>query len=54
VLEQSRRHALERLEEHARAAGANAILGVRFDSVEVGQGLAEILAYGTGALILQS
>lgn len=53
TLEESRQHALDRLIEHARVSGANAILGVRFDSSEVGQGLQEILAYGTGAVILQ-
>jgi uncharacterized protein YbjQ (UPF0145 family) len=53
TLEDSRRHALDRLVEHARAMGANVILGVRFDSSEVGQGLQEILAYGTGAVMVQ-
>ena len=33
--------------EHAKQLGANAVLGVRFDSCDVAENLAEILAYGT-------
>jgi uncharacterized protein YbjQ (UPF0145 family) len=47
LLEDSRRHALDRLVENARLIGADALIGVRFDSSEVGDGLTEILAYGT-------
>ena len=31
--------------------GANAVLGVRFDSSDMGNGLAEILAYGTAVKV---
>ncbi len=51
VLEQARRHALDRLIQHAQAMGANAIAGVRFDSTEIGQNMSEILAYGTAVWI---
>jgi uncharacterized protein YbjQ (UPF0145 family) len=51
VLEQARRHALDRLIEHAQAMGANAIAGVRFDSTEIGNQMSEILAYGTAVTI---
>jgi uncharacterized protein YbjQ (UPF0145 family) len=47
LLEDSRRHALDRLVENARLIEADALVGVRFDSSEVGNGLTEILAYGT-------
>ena len=47
LLEDSRRHALDRLVENARLIEAEALVGVRFDSSEVGNGLTEILAYGT-------
>jgi uncharacterized protein YbjQ (UPF0145 family) len=50
-VEQARQHALERLVEHARAQGANAVIGVRFDSSDVGQQLSEIVAYGTAVVI---
>ena len=39
--------------EEAQAIGANAVVGVRFDSGDVGeqQGMAEIIAYGTAVVI---
>lgn len=48
-LEEARHVALERLVEHAQAQGADAVVGLRFDSTDMGQtqGVAEILAYGT-------
>jgi uncharacterized protein YbjQ (UPF0145 family) len=51
VLEDARRHALDRLIQHAQALGANAIAGVRFDSSEIGQNMSEILAYGTAVVV---
>ena len=36
LLEDSRRHALDRLVENARLIEADAVIGVRFDSSEVG------------------
>ena len=48
VLEDSRRHAVDRMVANAHLLGADAIIAVRFDSSEMGQnGLTEILAYGT-------
>jgi hypothetical protein len=37
--------------ENARILGANAIISMRFDSSEVGQGLTEIVAYGTAVVV---
>ncbi len=51
LLEDSRRHAIDRLVENARIMGANAIVGMRFDSSEMGQALTEIAAYGTAVVI---
>jgi uncharacterized protein YbjQ (UPF0145 family) len=54
VVDQARRDALERLIQHAQSLGANAVIGVRFDSSEVGgsdAGLSEILAYGSAVVI---
>jgi uncharacterized protein YbjQ (UPF0145 family) len=53
VVDQARHTALERLVEHARDLGGNAVLGVRFDSSDLGNGLAEIIAYGTAAVVRQ-
>lgn len=47
VLEDSRRHAVDRMIANAHLLGADAIIAVRFDSSEMGQNLTEILAYGT-------
>jgi uncharacterized protein YbjQ (UPF0145 family) len=51
LLEDSRRHAMDRLIENARIMGANAVVGMRFDSSEIGQNLTEIAAYGTAVVI---
>ena len=51
LLEDSRRHAIDRLVENARLMGANAIVGMRFDSSEIGNALTEIAAYGTAVII---
>ena len=47
LLEDSRRHALDRMVENARLMGANAVVAMRFDSSEIGDTLTEIVAYGT-------
>ncbi|MBV9605780.1 MAG: YbjQ family protein [Solirubrobacterales bacterium] len=47
LLEDSRRHAIDRMSENARLLGADAIVGVRFDSSEIGGQFTEIVAYGT-------
>src|SRR3974390_1066198 len=47
LLEDSRRHAVDRMIENARLLGANAVISMRFDSSEIGQQLTEIVAYGT-------
>jgi uncharacterized protein YbjQ (UPF0145 family) len=47
VLEDSRRHAVDRMIANAHVLGADAIVAVRFDSSEMSQALTEILAYGT-------
>ena len=51
LLNQSRHQALERMKEHAKALGANAVIGVDFDSSELGQSMTEVLAYGTAVVV---
>lgn len=51
LLEDSRRHAVDRMIENARIMGANAVVGMRFDSSEMGQSLTEIVAYGTAVVV---
>lgn len=50
-LQESRDEAISRLTEAAEAKGANAIVAMRFDSDEIGQGYQEIAAYGTAVRI---
>ncbi len=47
LLEDSRRHAIDRMVENASLMGADAVIAVRFDSSEIGQQFTEIVAYGT-------
>ena len=51
MLEEARRHAIDRLVESAALMGANAVLVMRFDSSEIGDTMSEIVAYGTAAVI---
>ncbi len=51
LVEDSRRHAMDRMIENATLLGANAIVSMRFDSSEIGQGLTEIVAYGTAVIV---
>jgi uncharacterized protein YbjQ (UPF0145 family) len=51
LLEDSRRHAIDRLVENAQLMGADAVIAVRFDSSEIGQQFTEIVAYGTAVKV---
>lgn len=46
-----RRDALARMAAEAAGLGANAVVGVRFDSAEVGHEMVEVVAYGTAIVI---
>jgi uncharacterized protein YbjQ (UPF0145 family) len=50
MLEEARRHALDRLVSNAKMMGANAVVMMRFDSAEIGQTMSEIVAYGTAVV----
>ena len=50
LLEDSRRHAVDRMIENAQLLGANGVIAMRFDSSEIGQQLTEIVAYGTAVV----
>ena len=51
LLAESREQALDRMVEHARSVGANAIISVRFETSMIAQGSAELLAYGTAVIL---
>ena len=37
--------------QHAEQAGANAIVGMRYDANEIMEGITEVLAYGTAVKV---
>ena len=47
LMEEALVEAIDKMVAQAEAMGANAIVGVRFESTEVMQGAAEILVFGT-------
>ena len=51
LLEQARRHAVDRMVKNTHVMGGNAIVMMRFDSSEIGQIMSEIVAYGTAVVI---
>jgi uncharacterized protein YbjQ (UPF0145 family) len=51
LLEDSRRHAIDRMVDNARLMGADAVIAVRFDSSEIGGQFTEIVAYGSAVTI---
>ncbi|MFG6485512.1 YbjQ family protein [Roseateles sp. BYS78W] len=51
LLEEARRHAVDRMVKNASLMGANAVVMMRFDSSEMGQTMSEIVAYGTAVVV---
>jgi len=51
MLEDARRHALDRMVKNAAAMGANAVIRMQFDSSELGTSMSEIVAYGTAVVV---
>src|ERR1700743_1797513 len=51
LLEESRRHAVDRMVTSARVMQATGIVMMRFDSSGIGQTMTEIVAYGTAVIL---
>ena len=51
LLSESREEATQRMIKQAEDQGANAIVGIRFQTSSVMQGAAEMLAYGTAVVV---
>jgi uncharacterized protein YbjQ (UPF0145 family) len=49
-----RREALGQMEREAQRLRANAVVGVRFDTAEVGHEMVEVVAYGTAVVTEES
>lgn len=54
LLQESREEATQRMVQQAEAAGANAILNIRFATSSITAGAAEIFAYGTAVVLDQA
>jgi uncharacterized protein YbjQ (UPF0145 family) len=51
LAETSRAEALQEMVEHAKAMGANAVIGMRYQANEIMEGVTEVLAYGTAVVV---
>ncbi len=51
LCEQTRADAFDIMIQHATEVGANAIIGARYDTTELMQGVTEVLAYGTAVIV---
>jgi len=51
LCERAREEAFELMSQHAQDAGGNAVVGMRYDTTEIAQGVAEVLAYGTAVVV---
>jgi uncharacterized protein YbjQ (UPF0145 family) len=51
LCEDAREQAFDRMLTHAGEQGANAVIGMRYDATEIGEGITEVLAYGTAVVV---
>lgn len=51
LMMEARGIALERMREEAEKLGANAIVGMRYQTAEIMGGTAEVMAYGTAVVV---
>jgi uncharacterized protein YbjQ (UPF0145 family) len=51
LAETARQEAYDLLVEHARRAGADAVVAMRYDANEIMEGITEVLAYGTAVKV---
>jgi len=51
LCEKTRAEAYELMVKHAEEMGANAIIGVRYDTTEIMGGVTEVICYGTAVVV---
>ena len=51
LCEDTRTDAFDIMIQHATEVGANAVVGARYDTTELGAGVTEVLAYGTAVQV---
>lgn len=54
MVAETREQALDRMRDHARQLGANAVIGVRFEMSRITGGAAEMFVYGTAVRVRPS
>ena len=54
LCEKTRQHAFDLMLEQARQRGANGIIGMRYDSTEIGTGITEVICYGTAVQVTRA
>ncbi len=51
LCEKTRAEAFEMMVAHAEQMGANAVIGIRYDTTELMQGVTEMVCYGTAVVV---
>lgn len=51
MCEHARAEAFGIMLQHAAAVGANSVIGVRYDAMEISPGVTEVLCYGTAVML---
>ena len=51
LCEKTREDAFNTMVQHAERLGANAIIGIRYESTEIFEGVTEVLCYGTAVYV---
>ena len=51
LCERTRKDAFDLMIQHAEQAGANAVIGIRYDTTEVMSGVTEVICYGTAVIV---
>jgi uncharacterized protein YbjQ (UPF0145 family) len=51
LCEKTREDAFQLMMQHAQGHGANAVIGIRYDTTELMQGVSEVLCYGTAVVV---
>jgi uncharacterized protein YbjQ (UPF0145 family) len=51
LCERTREDAFDQMLSHAGKLGANAVVGVRYDATEIGNGITEVICYGTAVSV---
>ena len=54
LCEKTREEAFDIMLKHAESIGANAVVGVRYESTEILSGVTEVLCYGTAVVVEES